>query len=229
MPRVRSAEKKTSRDASEELVSAEGRRRMIAEAAYFRAQKRGFDGGDPVDDWLAAEREIDAALPGPEQRKEEALVYEKLEERVKRLLADAQDAVNAETVRRAFDRATEEIKKTGAHTAETVAKIAASMRKDMASAAQRMGPRWEGFSKKPGDLFEMWRDRSNVFLTQASGAVAEWLQQAGARFGQQPYHTGEMVYRGTFQCTACGEYVVLAASTHLPACPRCQKMEFRRT
>lgn len=31
---------------------------MIAEAAYFRAERRGFQGGCPVDDWLEAEHEI---------------------------------------------------------------------------------------------------------------------------------------------------------------------------
>jgi DUF2934 family protein len=35
-------------------------RQMIQEAAYFRAEARGFVGGDPVEDWLAAEAEIDA-------------------------------------------------------------------------------------------------------------------------------------------------------------------------
>lgn len=39
--------------------STEQRERMIAEAAYFRAQQRGFQGGDPLDDWLQAEAEID--------------------------------------------------------------------------------------------------------------------------------------------------------------------------
>ena len=35
---------------------------MIREAAYFRAEKRGFQGGDPVSDWLLSEQEIDTAL-----------------------------------------------------------------------------------------------------------------------------------------------------------------------
>jgi hypothetical protein len=35
---------------------------MIAEAAYFRAAQRGFNGGDPVADWIAAEAEVDALL-----------------------------------------------------------------------------------------------------------------------------------------------------------------------
>jgi hypothetical protein len=34
------------------------RHHMIAEAAYFRALARGFEGGDPLDDWLAAEQEF---------------------------------------------------------------------------------------------------------------------------------------------------------------------------
>jgi hypothetical protein len=35
---------------------------MIAEAAYFRAEKRGFSPGQQLDDWLAAELEIDRTL-----------------------------------------------------------------------------------------------------------------------------------------------------------------------
>jgi hypothetical protein len=35
---------------------------MIALAAYLRAEARGFVGGDPVEDWLAAEAEVDARL-----------------------------------------------------------------------------------------------------------------------------------------------------------------------
>jgi hypothetical protein len=31
---------------------------MVAEKAYFRALDRGFQGGDPVEDWLIAEREV---------------------------------------------------------------------------------------------------------------------------------------------------------------------------
>jgi hypothetical protein len=34
----------------------------IAEAAYLRAEQRGFEPGHEVDDWLEAEREVDALL-----------------------------------------------------------------------------------------------------------------------------------------------------------------------
>ena len=43
-------------------VSAEQRNAMIAESAYLRAESRGFQGGDPVQDWLDGEKEVDALL-----------------------------------------------------------------------------------------------------------------------------------------------------------------------
>ena len=43
-------------------ITPEERWRMVAEAAYLRAEKRGFSGGNPTDDWLAAEAEIDKIL-----------------------------------------------------------------------------------------------------------------------------------------------------------------------
>jgi hypothetical protein len=43
-------------------VSNEGRYRMIAEAAYLRAERRGFVPGREVEDWLAAEAEVERLL-----------------------------------------------------------------------------------------------------------------------------------------------------------------------
>lgn len=43
-------------------VSGDARRAMVAQAAYLRAERRGFAGGDEVEDWLAAEAEVDALL-----------------------------------------------------------------------------------------------------------------------------------------------------------------------
>ncbi|HHM04523.1 MAG TPA: DUF2934 domain-containing protein [Gammaproteobacteria bacterium] len=44
------------------VITPEQRRQMIAEAAYYQAEKRGFSGGNPAEDWLAAEREVDRQL-----------------------------------------------------------------------------------------------------------------------------------------------------------------------
>lgn len=38
---------------------SEDRETRIAEAAYWRAERRGFQAGSELDDWLAAEKEID--------------------------------------------------------------------------------------------------------------------------------------------------------------------------
>lgn len=43
-------------------ISPEERLRMIRDAAYYRAEKRGFAPGHEYEDWLAAEREIDEWL-----------------------------------------------------------------------------------------------------------------------------------------------------------------------
>ena len=44
------------------LIEPNVRHAMITEAAYFRAQRRGFAPGHEIDDWLAAEIEVDTAL-----------------------------------------------------------------------------------------------------------------------------------------------------------------------
>jgi hypothetical protein len=62
-------------------ISTEQRKQMIAEAAYFRAERRGFNGGsgDAFSDWVQAEGEVDERLRRIEiehfiERLEEALL-----------------------------------------------------------------------------------------------------------------------------------------------------------
>ena len=43
-------------------VSEDARRAMIAQAAYLRAERRGFAPGGELEDWMAAEAEVDALL-----------------------------------------------------------------------------------------------------------------------------------------------------------------------
>lgn len=56
------AESKATRDA-ESAVLHEERNALIAQAAYFRAERRGFEAGHELEDWLAAEQDIERALP----------------------------------------------------------------------------------------------------------------------------------------------------------------------
>jgi hypothetical protein len=57
-------------------VSSGQREQMIAEAAYFRAERRGFRGGDTVRDWCEAEAEVDARL----RRLDDEQFLERIEE-----------------------------------------------------------------------------------------------------------------------------------------------------
>lgn len=43
-------------------IELDRRQSMIAEAAYYFSEHRGFEPGHELDDWLAAESQIDAAL-----------------------------------------------------------------------------------------------------------------------------------------------------------------------
>jgi Protein of unknown function (DUF2934) len=58
-PRMRKTAAKVSADVT---ISEDVRRGMIAEAAYLRAERRGFAPGQEHEDWLAAEAEVDALL-----------------------------------------------------------------------------------------------------------------------------------------------------------------------
>ncbi len=46
------------------VISSQVRHSMIAEAAYYRAEKRGDGPGDPDQDWYEAEAEIEQMLEG---------------------------------------------------------------------------------------------------------------------------------------------------------------------
>lgn len=43
-------------------ITSEERRRLIALAAYYRAERKGFGKTNPVEDWLLAESEVDAMI-----------------------------------------------------------------------------------------------------------------------------------------------------------------------
>jgi hypothetical protein len=50
---------------------SESREARIAEAAYWRAERRGFVAGQELDDWLAAEREVDEDIANRQSGREQ--------------------------------------------------------------------------------------------------------------------------------------------------------------
>jgi hypothetical protein len=227
-PRRSTSQVSATQENPSQSLSPDERRQMIEQAAYFRAQQRGFSGGNPVEDWLVAEREINRLLPSPQQQKQELAAYTKLRESVMNILGEAKETFGAETIRQSLAQAIEQLKQVGEHTADTIDKVAASVEKDMVNAAQKIGTRWDAYSEKTADLFQVWRDRGNRFLTGATTAVGDWLQQTSDKLKTQTYRSGEMAASGTLECTACGERLVLQTPSHLPACSKCRNTEYRR-
>lgn len=56
------AAKRTAAKKTAPPISPEHRYHMIATAAYYLAERRGFAGGYEMQDWISAEAEIDAQL-----------------------------------------------------------------------------------------------------------------------------------------------------------------------
>lgn len=45
-------------------INENNRLTMISEAAYYLAEKRDFNGGNPVQDWFEAEKDIELQING---------------------------------------------------------------------------------------------------------------------------------------------------------------------
>lgn len=66
-PKAAAAAKRSSAGATKTSFTPEERYRMIAEAAYYRAERHGFM-GDPVRDWIEAEHDIEMILGGKKKK-----------------------------------------------------------------------------------------------------------------------------------------------------------------
>lgn len=60
-PKVKSSKYAGASD-KQDIAINEDRHSMIATAAYYRAEQRGFKTGSEMQDWLEAEAEIDAPI-----------------------------------------------------------------------------------------------------------------------------------------------------------------------
>jgi len=68
-------------------IDPKERQQRIEEAAYLRAERRGFVGGDPVADWMDAEQQVDAELGRHEHRRLLEELEARLETATKKLKA----------------------------------------------------------------------------------------------------------------------------------------------
>ena len=157
---VRATRRESLKMQYSEGEDSKSRQARIAEAAYFRAERRGFRGGDPVTDWIDAEHEVDEELRRSEHRR----FIEELEARlatagtklksfkkkVATLTADARkeverDAQRLAKLRDAFELRLEEIRSQGLDAGHAAKQQAEKIWNEISETIKRM-PR---ASRKP--------------------------------------------------------------------------------
>jgi len=74
LQRPRRRAKKSAVAPTSAPVEFQNREQQIAEAAYFRAAQRNFEAGRELDDWLAAELEIDSLNPAHQESIDDASI-----------------------------------------------------------------------------------------------------------------------------------------------------------
>ena len=183
---------------------------------------------------------------------EELAVYEKLRQRVTKMLSQLNEKISRETISQTIDKATAELKEMGGHSMETVGKASAALKKDIASTAEHYKPRldeakestrqhfddwlnkggalWQDLVKEAEFAFEYSRDKGGAFLMQVAKGLSEWSQGLGEKLDSSlKYKTGEITHGGEFICTSCEGKIHLKQPGRIPPCPKCTKTEFRRS
>lgn len=200
---------------------------MIEEAAYYRSQSEESS-GDPVEDWLAAEQEIDRILAERQQggKEEELAAFNRLRKELSKILSEVKDSIHSYTLNQALNKAKREVSRLGEFTAESINKGSEALKKDMACNIVKLGGKWQSMSFRAIDLFSVWSRRSAAFLKQASEAADTWRQEIREKVHPHSYHSGELVSGGTFVCKSCSQQVKFDTAGHLPPCSHCDHPEF---
>ena len=153
------------------------------------------------------------------------------EEMLKRTHA-AMEHAERETLpalRELLDKARDNMVELGELTREEAAKVADYVERAIKDAAEYL-------TDTGADLRQWWRfDVSQVqermlemfssVADQTSVQLQNWARQARQAVG---YHTGEITGPGTLICTACGAELQMHKPGHIPPCPKCHGIQFKR-
>lgn len=143
--------------------SPEERERWIREAAYLRAQQRGFAGGSPEQDWYEAEKEVDARLAaelgliGRGRRALESVAsaaereIEETYDLVRQWLARQGEAVKAKSSRARKTKATDEAKTSKEKPAKEAKSKAVKAEKEKAAETKADKPKKSKTAAKDGE------------------------------------------------------------------------------
>jgi hypothetical protein len=166
-------------------LTHEEKNTMIAEAAYLRSEKRGH-AGDPVEDWLAAESDLEDALAEfcrSGRHEHDLSAYQRLRKEVRRILERAEESVSADTIRQALTKAAAELRQAGEFFPETIDRAAKAVKEEIAGSIEKLGHDWGTFRIKQSELFANWKEKGTHALNQKTKAINELFSRWRSKDG----------------------------------------------
>ena len=182
---------------------------------------------------------------------DELAAYEKMRQGISKAFSDLHDRLNVETINKAIERATSELKEAGTHSMEAISNASEALKKDIISSTNNLKPKvnevteearkqfnhwldkggalWHDISQEAERLHEFSRDKGGAFLVNVIRGLSEWGQEVSEKLDTSlNYKTGETSHGGEFVCTNCKNKIHLKQPGRIPPCPKCTKTDFRR-
>lgn len=189
-------------------ITPEQRYRMIEEAAYFRAEKRGFVGGDVAEDWIQAEAEIDRMLK--EQGRLPSITPEEIQERVQGVIVSDSAAIAAQVRAITLDALTRGILDTDA-----LRQVTAAVVKGAREGAAPLGEHGEHALKEAvrglDDALAGAAEAAHLAIQEAAGRSSEFSRQ-GLKQAMDDLATLQTLFIETLQDAARNAQGVVQAT-----------------
>lgn len=170
-----------------------------------------------------------AETPKASQNQEKFIqAYHQMMERVKETL-DRTEKTTVPMIQKAVDAAKERAAELGELTREEAEDIGDYLLRDLHDAAQYLSDTGEGLADwMRFDLLLVEQRLLEIFSSMVDRTRLELdhLAERAAKFGE--WRTGELTGVGTLQCANCGEQLHFNAPGHIPPCPRCHGVVFKR-
>ncbi|MCB1856666.1 MAG: zinc ribbon-containing protein [Gammaproteobacteria bacterium] len=168
----------------------------------------------------------DHEIKDPIERMADA--YEQMLERVNQMLEKAEKST-LPSLRKALDQAREKAVALNELTREEAERLSDYLERDMKDAAR--------YLSETGDEFRNWwrfdvelieQRLMEMFANVADQTKLELEGLAERAREASRYHTGEVTGPGTLVCDSCGKEISFHKAGHIPPCPACRGISYRR-
>jgi ElaB/YqjD/DUF883 family membrane-anchored ribosome-binding protein len=172
-----------------EAIDSETRRQLIEAAAYRRYQARGYTHNDPLEDWIAAEQEVDAELIArAKQSFSVDNAKQMLAEKLQTLINEGQSQIE-ELTQKAKDASASLRKKYEAELPRAKEKLE-ELQAKITEVSSQSGEAWtllrEGADKASHELRQALHKVTALFKGQACSAYSMIASHKQAGYWQSP-------------------------------------------